>query len=62
VSPRGEPIGRAEAFERHGPTICLRIARAGATFLVPFVRPIVLAVSRERREIVLEPPDGLFEV
>jgi 16S rRNA processing protein RimM len=62
ISPSGEPIGRAEAFERHGPTVCLRIERGGATFLVPFVHPIVCAVSRERREIVLEPPAGLFEV
>jgi len=62
VDPTGAPLGRAEAFERHGPTCFLRVVRGGAQHLVPFVRPIVREVSRERREIVLDPPEGLFEL
>lgn len=62
VSPAGEPLGRAEAFERHGPTCLLRVVRGGARYLVPFSRPIVREVSRERREIVLDPPEGLFDL
>ena len=62
VTPGGKSLGRAEAFERHGPAVYLRVVRDGATFLVPFVHPIVCEVSRHRREIVLDPPDGLFEV
>jgi 16S rRNA processing protein RimM len=62
VSPDGTPIGRAEAFERHGPTCLLRIERNGARHLVPFSRPIVREISRERREIVLDPPEGIFEL
>jgi 16S rRNA processing protein RimM len=62
VSPDGGPLGRAEAFERHGPSCFLRVARGGARHLVPFTHPIVREISRERREIVLDPPDGLFEI
>ncbi len=62
VSPDGEPLGQAEAFERHGPSCFLRVARGGARHLVPYVRPIVREVSRERREIVLDPPNGIFEL
>jgi len=62
VSPDGTPLGRAEAFERHGPTCLLRVVRDGARHLVPFAHPIVREVSRERREIVLDPPAGLFEL
>lgn len=62
VSPDGRRLGRAEAFERHGPTCLLRIERDGRRHLVPFTHPIVREVSRERREIVLDPPEGLFEL
>ena len=62
VSVTGEPLGRAEAFERHGENCCLRVESAGRAVLVPFVHPIVREVSRERGEIVLDPPDGLFEL
>ncbi|HWC65617.1 MAG TPA: hypothetical protein VG777_06015, partial [Thermoanaerobaculia bacterium] len=62
VDPSGAPLGRAEAFERHGPACFLRIVRGGARHLVPFARPIVREVSRERGEIVLDAPEGLFEL
>lgn len=62
VDAGGESLGRAEAFERHGPGCYLRVARDGRTALVPFSRPIVREVSRERREIVLDPPEGLFDL
>jgi 16S rRNA processing protein RimM len=62
VSAGGEPLGSVDGFERHGPTCFLRIRREEADHLVPFVRPIVREVSRERREIVLDLPDGLFEI
>ena len=62
VSPEGAPIGEAEAFERHGPACLLRVNRGGARHLVPFVHPIVREVSRARREIVLDPPEGLFDL
>jgi ribosomal 30S subunit maturation factor RimM len=61
VSVTGELLGRADGFERHGPACCLVVVRGEGRFLVPYVRPIVRDVSRERREIVLDAPEGLFE-
>jgi ribosomal 30S subunit maturation factor RimM len=62
VSASGEDLGRAEAFERHGPACFLVVARGEGRFLVPYVRPIVREVFRDRREIVLDAPEGLFDV
>jgi 16S rRNA processing protein RimM len=62
VSPEGAAIGQAEAFERHGPACLLRVNRGGTRHLVPYVHPIVREVSRARREIVLDPPEGLFDL
>lgn len=62
VSTSGESLGRAVAFERFGQNCCLRIERDGKAFLVPYAHPIVVEVSRDRFVIVLDPPDGLFEL
>ena len=62
VSISGEPLGQAVMFERFGANCCLRIESAGKTVLVPFVHPIVREISRERYLIVLDPPEGLFEL
>jgi len=61
MSASGEVLGRADGFERHGPACCLIVVRGEDRFLVPYVRPIVRDVSRDRREIVLDAPEGLFE-
>lgn len=62
VSVSGAPLGQAIDFERFGPNCCLRIESSGKSVLVPFVHPIVREVSRERGVIVLDPPEGLFEL
>jgi 16S rRNA processing protein RimM len=62
VSPSGEVLGRAGGFERHGTGCFLVVEREGGRFLVPYVRPIVGAVAADRREIVLDPPGGIFEI
>lgn len=62
VSVSGESLGQASAFERFGPNTCLRVETGGRAVLVPFVHPIVREVSRERGVIVLDPPEGLFEL
>ncbi len=62
VAISGETLGQAVAFERFGAHCCLRMERDGKSILVPFVHPIVREVSRERRLIVLDPPDGLLEI
>lgn len=60
VDRAGAPLGRALAFERQGPSCCLVIEHSGERRLVPYTYPIVVAVDREARRIVLEPPDGLL--
>ena len=62
LSPSGDPLGRAEGFERHGSACFLVVAREAGRFLVPYVEPIVRAVDPGRREIVLDPPSGIFEL
>lgn len=62
VSVSGEPLGQAVEFERLGPQCCLRVESSGKSILVPFVHPIVREVSRDRGLIVLDPPEGLFEL
>jgi 16S rRNA processing protein RimM len=62
VSVAGEPLGQAMEFERHGPQCRLRVEQGGKSILVPFVHPIVREVSRDRGLIVLDPPEGLFEL
>jgi len=62
VSPSGELLGRADGFERHGAGCFLVVERGAERFLVPYVRPIVRAVAADRREIVLDPPGGIFEI
>jgi len=62
VSAAGEMLGRAGGFERHGTACFLVVERGAERFLVPYVRPIVLAVAADRREIVLDPPGGIFEI
>lgn len=62
VSATGEHLGEAEAFERIGPACYLRMRRGGRTILVPYTRPVVTAISHERRQIMLDPPDGLWDV
>jgi len=62
VSLSGESLGQAVAFEKFGSNCCLRVDRLGKAFLVPFTHPIVREVSRDRGVIVLDPPEGLFEL
>lgn len=62
VSVRGEPLGEARAFERHAGHVYLEVARGQRTVLVPYTRPIVAEVDRAGRRLVLDPPEGLFEI
>ena len=62
VSSGGEPLGRALRFERHGDQVFLEVIRGGRRHLVPYTRPIVVEVDRERRRVVVDPPEGLFEL
>lgn len=62
VSAAGESVGRIEGFERHAGACYLRLRRGDRSCLVPFSKPIVLEVSREERRIVLDPPEGLWDL
>jgi len=59
----GRVLGVASALERTpaGPMLSVDVG-AGREALVPFVYPIVVAVDREVRRIVLDPPEGLFDL
>ena len=59
----GRPLGVASGLERTpaGPMLSVDVG-AGKEALVPFVYPIVVAVDREGRRIVLDPPEGLLEL
>ncbi len=59
----GRRLGVASGLERTpaGPMLSVDVG-AGREALVPFVHPIVVAVDREGRRIVLDPPEGLLEL
>ncbi len=58
----GRVLGVASGLERTpaGPMLSVDVG-PGREALVPFVHPIVVAVDREGRRIVLDPPEGLLE-
>ncbi len=60
---RGRPLGTVGALEETpaGPLLTVRTP-GGRAVLVPFVAAIVAAVDAGGRRIVLEPPEGLFEL
>jgi 16S rRNA processing protein RimM len=60
---RGEKLGAVKRLEETpaGPQLTLETP-PGKEVLVPFVRPIVVEIDRERRRIVLDPPEGLMEL
>lgn len=61
--PDGRVLGVAAGLEPTpaGPMLSVEVG-PGREALVPFVHPIVVAVDREKRRIVLDPPDGLLEL
>ncbi len=62
VLAHGERVGTAERLVEvpGGRLLVMRVD--GRQVLVPFRAPIVAGVDRERREITLDPPDGLLEL
>ncbi len=59
----GRPLGTAAGLEATpaGPMLTVDTG-GGREALVPWTRPIVVRVERERRRIVLDPPEGLLEL
>ena len=58
----GRPLGTVSGLEKSAAGALLSVDRDGREALVPWTRPIVVRVDREERRIVLDPPDGLFEL
>ena len=58
----GESLGRVEAVHNFGAGDLLEIAREGATsVMVPFTDAIVPVVDLKAGQLVIEPPEGLFD-
>ena len=62
-TPAGRALGTVEALDRSAAGPLLTVATAdGKSVLVPFVEGIVRDMDAERRRVVLDPPEGLFEL
>ena len=58
-----EPIGKVREILETGGAELLVIDRPGAPdALVPFVKEMVVRIDAERREVVVEPPEGLLDL
>jgi 16S rRNA processing protein RimM len=63
VDPAGVPVGTVTAVEEIGESTLLVVGRpAGEEALVPLSRSICVEIDLARRRIVVDPPDGLFEL
>jgi 16S rRNA processing protein RimM len=61
--PSGQPLGTVRRLDQTVAGGQLTLATPGGReVLVPFVRPIVVAVDRASRRIVLDPPEGLMQL
>jgi 16S rRNA processing protein RimM len=61
--PSGRPLGTVRRLEQTAAGGQLTLGTPGGReVLVPFVRPIVVALDRASRRIVLDPPGGLMEL
>lgn len=58
----GRSLGIATGLESTAAGPMLTIERAGGEALVPWTRPIVVEVNRTERRIVIDPPEGLFDL
>jgi 16S rRNA processing protein RimM len=62
VDGAGRELGTVTGLEKSAAGPMLTVAREGRETLVPWTRPIVVDVDRSARRIVLDPPDGLFDL
>ena len=59
----GEPVGTVQQVLETGGGELLSVRRPdGRELLVPFVKPLVRRMDLERRELEIEPPEGLMEL
>jgi 16S rRNA processing protein RimM len=59
VDAAGRSLGIVEDFEETGGTPLLRI---GANLLIPFAKSICTKIDLDRKQITVNPPDGLLDL
>jgi 16S rRNA processing protein RimM len=62
VDVEGRQLGTVTALEKTAAGPMLTVAAGGRETLVPWTRPIVVEIERTERRIVLDPPEGLFDL
>ena len=62
VTGGGTEVGTVRGVLDAGGQEVLVVARGGQEFYVPFVEAICRRIDPEKREIVIEPPDGLLDL
>lgn len=59
----GERLGTVERIDQSAGGGLLSVASAdGRSVLVPFVRPIIVLVDSAARRVVIDPPEGLWDL
>jgi len=59
----GERLGTVERLDQSAGGALLSVASAdGRSVLVPFVRPIIVLVDSAAERIVIDPPEGLWDL
>jgi len=62
VTKDGESVGTVKSLLPAGDRTLLVVDRGGREVLIPFTRSICLEVDTSRREIRVDPPDGLLDL
>ena len=62
VTKDGEGLGTVKSLLSAGQGTLLVVERGGREVLIPFTRSICLEVDTLRREIRVDPPDGLLDL
>ncbi|MGD1009167.1 MAG: ribosome maturation factor RimM [Candidatus Aminicenantales bacterium] len=62
VTGDGTEVGTVRGILSAGGPDVLVVARGEKEYYVPFAEPICLRIDPEKREIVIDPPDGLLEL
>lgn len=57
----GQAIGRVSGVMRNGGTEILSVTGDEKEFLIPFAESICISVDIEKKQIVIDPPEGLLE-
>ncbi len=62
VTVDGVRVGEVRAVVPAGDGELLVVTRRGTEVYIPFRRPICVAVDAARREVVVDPPEGLLDL